>query len=44
MRWIVFVTVAAVALVGVAAYGGSASGQPGGDAVPIYGITNQSLI
>jgi hypothetical protein len=39
MRRIVFVLVAVVALAGVVAYMGPASGQADGEAAPIYGIT-----
>jgi hypothetical protein len=38
MRHIALVLVAVTALVGVAAYIGSASGQSNGDAAPIYGV------
>jgi hypothetical protein len=38
MRRIALVAVAVTAVAGVAAYVGSASGQPNGDAAPIYGI------
>ena len=38
MRWLVSLSIAFCALIGVAAYIPVASGQSGGEAAPIYGI------